>query len=71
MLLHEGVEAYRKEGPKFMQRLVVKQKVRVKDFSKRLSGFSRLTSAVAGTRVEVSVLDRDRLSQATDAWGSG
>jgi len=22
MLLHEGVEAYKKEGPKFMQRLV-------------------------------------------------
>jgi hypothetical protein len=24
MLLHEGVEAYKKEGPKFMQRLVAK-----------------------------------------------
>jgi len=31
MLLHEGVEAYKKEGPKFMQRLVAKQKSRVKD----------------------------------------
>ena len=31
MLLHEGVEAYKKEGPKFMQRLVAKQKTRVKD----------------------------------------
>jgi len=31
MLLHEGVEAYEKEGPKFMQRLVAKQKARVKD----------------------------------------
>ena len=29
--LHEGVEAYEKEGPKFMQRLVAKQKARVKD----------------------------------------
>jgi hypothetical protein len=28
---HEGVEAYKKEGPKFMQRLVSKQKARVKD----------------------------------------
>jgi hypothetical protein len=26
MLLQEGVEAYKKEGPKFMQRLVAKQK---------------------------------------------
>ena len=26
LLLHEGVEAYKKEGPKFMQRLVAKQK---------------------------------------------
>jgi prevent-host-death family protein len=25
MLLHEGVEAYKKEGPKFMQRLVAKR----------------------------------------------
>ena len=31
MLLREGVEAYKKEGPKFIQRLVAKQKVRVKD----------------------------------------
>jgi len=31
MLLHEGVEAYEKERPKFMQRLVAKQKARVKD----------------------------------------
>jgi hypothetical protein len=27
----KGVEAYKKEGPKFVQRLVAKQKVRVKD----------------------------------------
>jgi hypothetical protein len=26
MLLHEGLEAYKKEGPRFMQRLVAKQK---------------------------------------------
>ena len=31
MFLCEGVEACRKEGPKFMQRLVAKQKARVKD----------------------------------------
>ena len=31
MLLNEGVEAYKKEGAKFMQRLVAKQKARVKD----------------------------------------
>ena len=31
LLLHEGVEAYKKEAPKFMQRLVAKQKARVKD----------------------------------------
>jgi len=31
MLLHEGIEAYKKEGPKFMHRLVAKQKTRVKD----------------------------------------
>jgi hypothetical protein len=31
MLLYEGIEAYKKEGPKFMQRLVAKQKARVKD----------------------------------------
>jgi hypothetical protein len=30
MLLHEGVEAYKKDGPKVMQRLVAKQKARVK-----------------------------------------
>jgi predicted transcriptional regulator len=31
MLLYEGVEAHKKEGPKFMQRLVAKQKARLKD----------------------------------------
>jgi hypothetical protein len=31
MLLREGVEAYKKEGPKCIQRLVAKQKARVKD----------------------------------------
>jgi len=31
MLLYEGVEAYKKEGSKFMQRLVAKQKSRAKD----------------------------------------
>ena len=31
MLLYEGVEASKKEGPKFMQRLVAKQKARTKD----------------------------------------
>jgi hypothetical protein len=30
-LLYEGVEAYKKEGPKFMQRLVAKHKARVED----------------------------------------
>ena len=30
MLLYEGVEAYKKEGPKFIQRLVAKQKLRTK-----------------------------------------
>jgi hypothetical protein len=30
-LLLEGVEAYKKEGPKLMQRLVAKQKARTKD----------------------------------------
>jgi len=30
LLLSEGIEAYRKEGPKFMQRLVAKQKTRAK-----------------------------------------
>ena len=29
MLLYEGVEAYKKEGSKFVQRLVAKQKARV------------------------------------------
>jgi hypothetical protein len=31
LLLSEGVQAYKKEGPKFMQRLVAKQKAGVKD----------------------------------------
>ena len=31
MLLNEGAEAYKKEGPRFVQRLVAKQKARVKD----------------------------------------
>ena len=31
VLLSEGVEAYKREGPKFMQRLVAKQKARVRD----------------------------------------
>jgi len=31
MLLYEGVEAYKKEGPKFIQHLVAKQKARAKD----------------------------------------
>ena len=31
LLLSEGVQAYKREGPKFMQRLVAKQKARVKD----------------------------------------
>jgi hypothetical protein len=30
MLLYEGVEAYKKDGPKFMQHLVAKQKLRTK-----------------------------------------
>ena len=30
LLLVEGVEAYKKEGPKFIQRLVAKQKLRTK-----------------------------------------
>ena len=30
LLLHEGVEAYKKEGSKFMQRLIAKQKLRSK-----------------------------------------
>jgi hypothetical protein len=31
LLLREGIEAYKSEGPKFMQRLVAKQKTSVKD----------------------------------------
>ncbi len=31
LLLSEGVQAYKKEGPKFMQCLVAKQEARVKD----------------------------------------
>jgi hypothetical protein len=31
LLLSEGVRVYTKEGPKFIQRLVAKQKARVKD----------------------------------------
>jgi hypothetical protein len=31
LLLSEGVLAYKKEGPKFMQRLVAKQRTRVKE----------------------------------------
>ena len=31
MLLYDGVEAYKKEGAKFMQHLVAKQKARVKN----------------------------------------
>jgi hypothetical protein len=30
MLLHEGLDAYKKEGSKFIRRLVAKQKSRVK-----------------------------------------
>ncbi len=30
MLLYEGVEAYKKDGSKFIQRLVAKQKLRTK-----------------------------------------
>jgi hypothetical protein len=30
LLLTEGVEAYKRDGPKFMQRLVAKQKLRAK-----------------------------------------
>ena len=30
MILYEGIEAYKKEGPKFMQRLIAKQKGRAK-----------------------------------------
>ena len=31
LLLSEGVQSYKKEGPKFMQRLVAKQKTTVRD----------------------------------------
>jgi hypothetical protein len=31
LLLSEGVQTYKKDGPKFMQRLVAKQKAKVKD----------------------------------------
>jgi hypothetical protein len=31
LLLSEGVQVYKKEGPKFIQRLVAKQKARIKD----------------------------------------
>ncbi len=31
LLLSEGVQTYKKDGPKFLQRLVAKQKARVKD----------------------------------------
>jgi len=31
LLLSEGVQAYKKEGPKFIQRLVAKQKSMAKD----------------------------------------
>ena len=31
LLLSEGVRAYKKEGPKFMQRLIARQKAGVKD----------------------------------------
>jgi hypothetical protein len=30
MLVYEGVEAHKKEGEKFMQRLIAKQKLRTK-----------------------------------------
>ncbi|MBZ5667069.1 MAG: hypothetical protein LAO30_21010 [Acidobacteriia bacterium] len=30
LLLSDGIQAYKKEGPKFMQRLVAKQKARIK-----------------------------------------
>jgi hypothetical protein len=30
MILYEGVEAHKREGPKFMQRLLAKQKARAK-----------------------------------------
>jgi hypothetical protein len=44
MLLHEGVEAYKKEEPKFMQRLVAKQKLRTK--WKGLAVSDRIVSTV-------------------------
>ena len=31
MFLREGIEDYRKEGPKYIQRLIAKQKTRAKD----------------------------------------
>jgi hypothetical protein len=31
IFLYEGVEGSKKDGPKFMQRLVAKQKARIKD----------------------------------------
>jgi hypothetical protein len=31
LLLSEGVQVYKREGPKFIQRLVAKHKARVKD----------------------------------------
>jgi hypothetical protein len=31
MLLYEGIESTRKEGPKFIQRLVAKQKARLRN----------------------------------------
>jgi len=36
--LYEGVEASKEEGPKFMQRLVAKQKARVKDIMTQAGG---------------------------------
>jgi hypothetical protein len=52
MLLHEGVEAYKREGPKFMQRLVAKQKARVKDpWSGRKESLSITSTAGLEERV--------------------
>jgi hypothetical protein len=31
MVLYEGIETYKKEGPRFVQRLVAKRKTRIKD----------------------------------------
>ena len=31
LLLSEGVQTYKREGPKFIQRLVAKQKAKIKD----------------------------------------